>query len=126
MSRLGHSFVDGGWVMFVVFAIGLVTLGTAARFALRGERQLLSFIRYGLRALLLSGVFGFTTGMIKVLHVAATFTADSGQTARIVIQGTSEAANNPAAALLFGILTCLALAIGQRRFPQPNPSAVAR
>lgn len=126
MSRLGHSFMEGGWVMFIVVGVGLVTLGTAARFALRGEHRLLGFIRYSLRALLLSGLFGFTTGMIKALHYAAALSADFGQTARIVIEGTSEAGNNPAAALLFGILTCVALAIGQRRFPSPNPSAVAR
>ncbi|HTV21605.1 MAG TPA: hypothetical protein VMG12_23110 [Polyangiaceae bacterium] len=112
--------------MFVVFAIGLVTVGTAIRFALRGEHQLLGFVRYSLRALLLSGLFGFATGMIKVLHYGSTLTEDYGQMARIVIQGTSEAANNPAAALMFSVLACIALAVGQRRFPQPNPSAVPR
>jgi hypothetical protein len=111
--------------MYIVFALGLVAAGAAARFALRGEHQLLGFVRWSLRALLLSGVFGFTTGMIKVLH-AATRVPDLAQAARLVIEGTSEAANNPAAALLFSILACIATAIGQRRFPQPNPSAVAR
>jgi hypothetical protein len=125
MSSLFHSFRDGGWVMFVVFALGLVAVGAAARFALRGEHQLLGFIRWNLRALLLSGVFGFTTGMIKVLHAAA-LADDSARTARLVLEGTSEAANNPAAALMYSVLACIAIAIGQRRFPQPNPSAVAR
>lgn len=125
MSRLFHSFQEGGWVMYIVFALGLVAAGAAARFALRGEHQLLGVVRWSLRALLLSGVFGFTTGMIKVLH-AATRAPDLAQAARLVIEGTSEAANNPGAALLFSILACIAIAIGQRRFPQPNPSAVAR
>jgi hypothetical protein len=125
MSSLFHSFRDGGWVMFVVFALGLVAVGAAARFALRGEHQLLGFIRWNLCALLLCGVFGFTTGMIKVLHASA-LADDSAQTARLVLEGTSEAANNPAAALMYGVLACVAIAIGQRRFPQPNPSAVAR
>ncbi len=125
MSGLFHSFRDGGWVMFIVFALGLVAVGAAARFALRGEHQLLGFIRWNLRALLLCGVFGFTTGMIKVLHASA-LVDDSARAARLVLEGTSEAANNPGAALMYSVLACIAIAIGQRRFPQPNPSAVAR
>jgi hypothetical protein len=125
MSRLFHSFQEGGWVMYFVFALGLVAVGAAGRFALRGEQQLLEFIRWNLRALLLCGLFGFTTGMIKVLH-ASQLAAGPEQTARILMEGTAEAANNPAAALMYGILACVGIAIGQRRFPQPNPSAVAR
>jgi hypothetical protein len=124
MSRLFHSFQDGGWVMYVVFALGLVAMGAALRFALRGEHQLLGFIRWNLRALLLSGAFGFATGMIKVLHFSAG--ADDSARARLILEGTSEAANNPAAALMYSVLACIAIAIGQRRFPHPNPSAVAR
>lgn len=111
--------------MYIVFALGLVALGAAARFALRGEHQLLGFIRWNVLALLLSGVFGFTTGMIKVLHASAR-ADDSTRAARLVLEGTSEAANNPAAALMYSVLVCIAIAIGQRRFPQPNPSAIAR
>jgi hypothetical protein len=111
--------------MYIVFALGLVAVGAAARFALRGEHQLLGFIRWNLRALLLSGAFGFATGMIKVLHVSAR-ADDSAQAARLVLEGTSEAANNPAAALMYSVLACIAIAIGQRRFPHPNPSAIAR
>jgi hypothetical protein len=125
MSRLFHSFQDGGWVMYIVFALGLIAVGAAARFALRGEYQLLGFIRWNLRALLLCGLFGFTTGMIKALHASA-LTDDSARAARMVLEGTSEAANNPAAALMYSVLACIAIAIGQRRFPQPNPSAIAR
>jgi hypothetical protein len=111
--------------MYVVFALGLVAVGAAVRFALRGEHQLLGFIRWNLFGLLLCGVFGFTTGMIKVLHASA-LVDDSARAARLVLEGTSEAANNPAAALMYSVLACIAIAIGQRRFPQPNPSAVAR
>jgi hypothetical protein len=125
MSGLFHSFHEGGWVMYFVFALGLVAVGAAGRFALRGEHQLLEFIRWNLRALLLCGLFGFTTGMIKALH-ASQRAAEPAQTARIIIEGAAEAANNPAAALMYSILTCIGIAIGQRRFPQPNPSAVAR
>src|ERR1041384_8270466 len=114
MSGLFPSFQEGGWVMYIVFALGLVAVGTAARFALRGEHQLLGFIRWSLRALLLAGVFGFITGMIKVLH-AATRASDLALAARLLLEGTSEAANNPASALLFSILACIAIAIGQRR-----------
>jgi hypothetical protein len=111
--------------MYVVFALGLVAVGAAVRFALRGEHQLLGFIRWNLFGLLLCGVFGFTTGMIKVLHASAV-AGDSARTSQLVLQGSSEAANNPAAALMYGVLVCVAIAIGQRRFPQPKASDVAR
>ena len=123
MSSLFHSFQDGGWVMYVVFALGLIAVSAAAHFALRGEHQLLGFIRWNLRALLLCGAFGFTTGMIKVLHASARGD-DFARTARLILEGTSEAANNPAAALMYSVLACIGIAIGQRRFPRP--SAVAR
>jgi hypothetical protein len=111
--------------MYIVFGLGLVAVGAAVRFALRGEHQLLGFIRWNLCALLLCGVFGFTTGMIKTLHASA-LADDSARSAQLVVQGASEAANNPAAALMYSVLACTAIAIGQRRFPQPNPSAAAR
>lgn len=125
MDALWHSFREGGWSMYPVFALGLVAVGAAARFAWRGEHQLLGFIRWLVAALLATGVFGFTIGMMKTLH-ASQGPTEPALAARIVMEGTTEASNNLAAALMFTVLSCAATAVGQRRFPQPNPSAVAR
>jgi hypothetical protein len=122
MSKI---FQEGGWMMYPIFALGLAAAGAAARFALRGEHQLLAFIRSLTAALLLSGLFGFTMGMMKALH-ASQRTNDPAGTARIVLTGAAEAASMPASALMFAVITLLCVAVGQRRFPLPNPSAIAR
>jgi len=111
--------------MYLVFALGLIAVGAAARFALRGEHQLLAFIRWTLAALLLTGAFGFTVGMMMTLH-AAQGPSDPLNAARIVMEGTTESSNNLSASLMFAIFTCICSAVGHRRFPQPNPSALAR
>jgi hypothetical protein len=86
---------------------------------------LLAYIRWLLAALLLSAGFGFTVGMMKALH-AAQRASETMLVARIVIEGCAEASSMPATAFMFSVLACLCLAVGQRRFPLPNPSAVAR
>jgi nitrate reductase NapE component len=123
--KLWHQFQEGGWAMYPVVALGLVAVGTAARFALRGEHQLLAFIRWTLGSLLLVGAFGFTVGMMKVLHYAQGV-SDPLLTSRLIMEGLAEAANNPACALMFGVISSVCIAVGQRRFPLPNPSAVPR
>jgi hypothetical protein len=125
MTKLWHHFQEGGWVMYPIFAFGLIAVGAAARFALRGEHQLLAFVRWTTATLLLTGLFGFTVGMMTALH-ATERTTDPEFMARIVLTGSAEAANLPASALMFSIIASLCVAIGQRRFPLPNPSAVAR
>jgi hypothetical protein len=125
MSKLWVLFQEGGWVMYPVFALGLIAVGAAARFALRGEHQLLAFIRWLTATLLLSAAFGFIVGMMRALN-ASLRPSDPMLAARIVMEGFTEAASLPATALMFSALVCLCVAIGQRRFPLPNPSAVAR
>lgn len=111
--------------MYPVFATGLVVAGVAGRFAWRGEHQLLGFIRWTLVALLAFGAMGFAIGAMMLLR-AGQQPDDPKQMARIVMEGIAEATNNLAAALMFTAITCLLVAVGQRRFPLPNPSAVVR
>jgi hypothetical protein len=120
-----HRFLEGGWAMYPIFGLGLLAAGAAGRFALRGEHQLLGFVRWLIAALLLMGVFGFSVGSIKVLHAAAS-RSDLTESARLLSIGFGEAANCLGAALMFSVITCVGAAVGQRRFPVPNPSAVAR
>ena|SRR5688572_4924223 len=125
MTKLWHLFLEGGWMMYPVFALGLFAVTTGGRFAWRGEHQLLGFLRWLLGALLASGSLGFTIGLMKTLN-ASQRPPDPQQMARIVMEGFTEAANVPALALMFTICTCLLVATGHRRFPLPNPSAAAR
>jgi hypothetical protein len=48
------------------------------------------------------------------------------QRLRILLEGTREASNCMSASLLFVLLICFLTAVGQRRFPLPNPSAAPR
>jgi hypothetical protein len=125
MSMIWHHIQLGGWAMYPVFVYGLIAAGAAARFAWRGEHQLLGFIRWSIAAISSLAALGFTAGMMKALNAALNL-KDPMQAARIVLEGSSEAANNPAMAFMFTALVCVLVAVGQRRFPLPNPSAVAR
>lgn len=125
MIRLWYHFLEGGWMMYPIFALGSFTVGTAGRFAWRGEHQLLGFLRWILAALASAGTFGFVVEMMRVLN-ASQGPEDWLLIARIVMEGTTEAANVPAAALMFATFACLLIAVGHRRFPLPNPSAVPR
>jgi hypothetical protein len=125
LQQLWHHFQEGGWAMWPIFGLGLVGVGAAGRFAWRGEHQLLAFVRWLLLTLLACGAFGFSSGMIKVFHYVAQRVAPENR-GGILCEGTGEALNNISAGLLFVVVICLLVAIGQRRFPLPNPSAVPR
>jgi hypothetical protein len=112
-------------MMYPIFILGLITVGAAARFAWRGEHQLLVFIAWMLRALLASGALGFLMGLMRALH-AAQGAEEPVQMARIVMEGINEASHMPGMALMFTTFAYLFVAVGQRRHPLPNPSAVAR
>jgi hypothetical protein len=124
MIKLWHHWLEGGWMMYPVFALGLITVGSGGRFALRGEHQLLPFISWMLRTLLATGAFGYAAELMRVFN--ASQIADPWLSAHIVMEGFTEATHVPALALMFVAFTCLTVAVGQRRFPLPNPSAVAR
>src|SRR4051812_12718449 len=66
--RLWQSFHDGGWAMYLIFALGLPGVGAAGRFAWRGEHQLIAFLRWIALTLLAAGWFGFFIGEQKVLQ----------------------------------------------------------
>ena len=118
-------FKEGGWAMFVILAAGLVGTGAAGRFVWRGEHQLLGFIRWNLLTLLLAGLFGFCISMMKVFAYVQVLSAPD-QRLLDLMEGTRESLNNPSAALMFALLLTVLTAVGLRRFPQPNPSAVPR
>ena len=131
---LWHSFREGGWAMYLIFALGLPGVGAAGRFAWRGEHQLLGFLRWITWTLVASGCFGFCIGMQMVSRAMTDRVGQfapaeqvlSDQRIHILVVGTREAANCLSGALMFVVLIGLLGAVGQRRFPLPNPAAVPR
>jgi hypothetical protein len=131
LERLWGSFRDGGWVMYWIFAFGLTGVAAAGRFAWRGEHQLLGFIRWMAVTVLASGWFGFVVGSQMMLRYITNLAAPADLPAivqrwYILLTGVREALSCVAGSLMFFVLICMLAAIGQRRFPQPNPGAAAR
>jgi hypothetical protein len=124
-SGLWAYFQLGGWVMYPIFALGVLGVGAAGRFAWRGEHQLLGFLRWLIATLVACGSFGFFAGMIMVSN-AVGYRVPPERGFNVLVVGFGEALNNVTGALLFTVLICLLIAIGYRRFPSPNPGAVAR
>lgn len=120
-----EHFQHGGWAMWVIFAFGLVGTGAAGRFAWKGEHQLLGFIRWISLSVFLAGWFGFCTGMLKTLAFVL-YKTPAAERVEILLTGLMESLNNPTACLMFATLIAALTAVGQRRFPLPNPSAVPR
>ena len=129
MSNLWHSFQEGGWAMYVIFALGLPGVGAAGRFAWRGEHQLGAFLRWLTFTLFVTGLFGFFIGEQRVLQ-AVVGAADAGELTHqglwLLFVGTREAMTCISGALMFIVVMGALVAIGHRRFPLPNPSAVPR
>jgi len=131
MGHLWAAFREGGWVMFLVFAFGLLGVGAAGRFAWRGEHQLLGFIRWIAVTVCGCGWFGFFVGCQKMLGGVANAPAPADfesitQRAFVMILGTKDALSCVSGSLMFFVIICLLAAVGLRRFPCPNPGSAAR
>ena len=135
LGQLWHSFREGGWAMYAIFALGLTGVGAAGRFAWRGEHQLLGFIRWMAVTVLSCGWFGFFVGMKRCLSYVTSRLADAPVAADlpsierrlyVLLEGLKEALSCVSGALMFFVLIYLLGAIGQRRFPVPNPGTLAR
>ena len=119
--------------MYLIFALGLPGVGAAGRFAWRGEHQLAAFLRWISFTLLATGAFGFFIGWQKMLQAmvsgvdwAAPRAVLGDRPLLLLLVGTREALMCVSGALMFVVLIGLLGAVGHRRFPLPNPSAVPR
>ncbi len=135
LGQLWHSFREGGWAMYGIFALGLTGVGAAGRFAWRGEHQLLAFIRWIAVTVLACGWFGFFVGMQRCLGYMMSRLADAPvpadlpdieRRAYVLLEGLKEALSCVSGGLMFFVIIYLLGAVGHRRFPMPNPGSVAR
>ncbi|HEU4581028.1 MAG TPA: hypothetical protein VFS67_22370 [Polyangiaceae bacterium] len=133
MSNLWHSFQEGGWAMYIIFALGLPGVGAAGRFAWRGEHQLRAFLRWIVLTLVATGAFGFSIDVQATLRAVVSGFGEPGvpevlddHRLALLLMGTQESLNCISGAFLFVVVIGLLGAVGHRRFPLPNPSAVPR
>jgi hypothetical protein len=116
-----NAFREGGWGMYPTFVFGLIALGTALRFAFRGDARLQGFIESMTRAIFYSGLLGFVTGMIMVArYIEGHPDMDA---LRILVEGAGEAVNNLALAFTLISLIHLVMAVGRRRVDARRPAA---
>lgn len=117
-------FQDGGWGMWWLLALGVVSFVAALRFAWRGEHQLAPFLKWMIGTELLLGGFSFLSGMTLVLRYVVERVSPEERW-WVLLVGTREALSNLTFALLWSALTALTLAIGYRRFPGVDASAAS-
>ena len=110
-------FAAGGWVMFVLLAVGVPMVVTAGRFAAAATPQRLALVR----ALTVATVFAMVAGVTSDLANAATHIAHDpdwlADPLPVVLEGFSE---SMAPAILGGALAAIAwilVGFGVRRLP---------
>jgi TRAP-type uncharacterized transport system fused permease subunit len=111
-----QSFQAGGWAMYFILAFGSAAVYGAARFFWQGQPALERFSRTMLLTTALSALFGFFVGMITVVGYIVVHAKTLDERVSLLIEGTGEALNNLTLGLLLTTLSCLLLAVGQRRF----------
>jgi hypothetical protein len=112
-----HAFRAGGWAMYFILAFGVSAVYGAGRFFWRGETELEVFSHQMMRTTAFSAIFGFFVGMIQVANFSTENAKTLADQFQILIEGTGESLNNLTLGLLFITLSCLLIAVGQRRFP---------
>jgi len=112
-----QSFQAGGWAMYFILAFGIAAVYGAGRFFWQGHAALERFSRTMMQTTVLSAVFGFFVGMIAVAGYIDAHANTLDVRVALLIQGTGEALNNLTLGLLLTTLSCLLIAVGQRRFP---------
>lgn len=116
-------FQEGGWGMWWLLGLGVVSFIAALRFAWRGEHQLVPFLKWMIATELLVGVFSFLSGITLVLRFAVEYAKPEDRW-WVPFVGLREALSNLTFALLWCALTTLAIAVGYRRFPEVNPGSL--
>jgi hypothetical protein len=108
-------FRDGGFGMYPILGFGVVTLFTAAYFAIRAQPQVKGFIEGMAKALLFSSLTGTATGFAATLSCASSRKCTDEEPLRIVMMGIRESLNCVIMGFAFLTMIYLLTAVGQRR-----------
>ncbi len=111
-------FRQGGWGMFPVLIVGLVSLGSAAFFAARGDAGLRPSLRALSRALVGFMVTAVASNLIAVCFFLQRPELDDGTRVRLLLQGTGESLTPLTLGGAFLALLWLLVAVGERRIAQ--------
>lgn len=106
-----ESFHDGGWGMWPTLFIGLLMIGVSARYAVSPERRFVPLLVASSTLTLLSGAFGFVTGLVAT---AQYFDANAAPP-QVVIVGFGESLNNLGLALMLLTVGMIAVTVGAAR-----------
>ena len=114
------SFVEfmreGGWGMWPIMLLGVVTLASATRYAIRPERLCLRFIAILWVTLLTAVVHASVTDVAAVFHyLEDPVRAPDGQVARLLVTGLKESTRPAALGGIFLTLVPLLAAAGVYR-----------
>jgi hypothetical protein len=111
---------EGGWPMWLVLIFGLVSLGTAARFAWQPSRSRLGFI-YGISvATMFTSVMAICADLAAVGHsMNQNWDAWKDEPARVLCQGFAESMSPGIMGFSFLSMVALLLAAGATRLEPP-------
>ena len=102
-------FSFGGFPMWVTLLFGVLSIGAAARYAIRPERRYVPLVVSLGSMTFLSGLFGFVTGLAKSLNALDVVPADRRW---IWMLGLGESLVNVAFALALVAVATLAMVVG--------------
>lgn len=108
----------GGWGMYPILIIGLVSLGTSAFFAARGDATVRDSLRAMLRALFWFTVTAVASDLTTVFFYLQKPDVPDNMVLRILLQGVGESLTPVTLGGSFLALSWLFAAIGQRRADQ--------
>jgi hypothetical protein len=117
---MAQWFSLGGYPMWVTLLFGILSIGTAARYAIRPERRFVPLVVSLGSMTFLSGSLGFVTGVIKSLNALDLVPADKRW---IWMLGVGESLTNVALALALVALATLAMIVGTWKISRDQPAA---
>ena len=117
---------EGGWGMYPILLLGIVTLASATRYAIRPERLCLRFLAVLWVTLLVAVVHATVTDVAAVFrYLEDPARAPDGQMARLLVAGLKESSRPAALGGIFLTLVPLLAAAGIYREYGLGRSAVS-
>ena len=126
-ASFGDFMREGGWGMYTVLLIGLVTLASATRYAIRPERLCLRFVAVLWLTLLAAVVHATVTDLAAVFrYFEDPARAPEAAMARTLLVGLKESTRPAALGGIFLTLVPLLAAVGvDREYGRGEPAATA-